>query len=60
MPRKRQGEKKSSPEIRFSITRKLDEILQGIANELGVDKSDYIRSLILSDLKNKYGKFNKK
>ena len=60
MPRKRQGEKKFSPEIRFSITKKLDEILQGIANELGVDKSDYIRSLILSDLKNKYGKFDKK
>jgi len=60
MPRKRQGEKKSSPEIRFSITRKLDEILQGIANELGVDKSDYIRSLILSDLKNKNMNFRKK
>ena len=42
-----------APEIRFTITEKLDRILSEIAGEYGVDKSDYIRSLILNDLKNR-------
>lgn len=42
-----------APEIRFTITEKLDDILKKISDELGVDKSDYVRSLILSDLRNK-------
>ena len=41
------------PEIRFSISDKLNERIQHIADELGVDKSDYIRSLILTDLRDK-------
>jgi hypothetical protein len=42
-----------SPEIRFTITEKLDKIIQKIAEELGIDKSDYVRSLILNDLREK-------
>jgi hypothetical protein len=42
-----------APEIRFTITEKLDKILNEIVEEYGVDKSDYIRSLILNDLKNR-------
>ena len=39
------------PEIRFTITRKLNKLVLGVSDGLGVDKSDYVRSLILSDLK---------
>ena len=39
------------PEIRFGITKKLNEIIVKIADELGVDKSDYVKSLILNDLR---------
>ena len=38
------------PEIRFTITKDLDKNIQEIADTLGVDKSDYAKSLILSDL----------
>ena len=41
------------PEIRFSIPKKLDELILDAAESLGVDKSDYIRSLILNDLRKK-------
>ena len=41
------------PEIRFTITKKLDDMILEVSDSLGVDKSDYIRSLILSDLRNK-------
>lgn len=39
------------PEIRFSITQTLNSHILTIADKLGVDKSDYIKSLILSDLR---------
>ena len=39
------------PEIRFTITKKLNEIIVDIADSLGVDKSDYIKSLILTDIR---------
>jgi hypothetical protein len=39
------------PEIRFSITKKLDDVILEISGELGVDKSDFVRSLILADLR---------
>jgi isopentenyldiphosphate isomerase len=42
-----------APEIRFTITEKLDKVIQKITEELGIDKSDYVRSLILSDLREK-------
>jgi hypothetical protein len=42
-----------APEIRFTIPEKLDGIIQKIAEELGIDKSDYVRSLILNDLREK-------
>ena len=47
------------PEIRFTITNKLNENILEISESLGVDKSDYVKSLILSDLgkrRNKNGK----
>ena len=47
-------------EIRFTITDKLDKILKEIAESFGVDKSDYVRSLILNDLRNKRDGKNKK
>lgn len=39
------------PEIRFKITEKLDKAISEIANKLGVDKSDYVKMLILNDLR---------
>jgi hypothetical protein len=45
------------PEIRFNVTKKLDDLIKSISNNLGVDKSEYVKSLILSDLRlNKNGK----
>ena len=39
------------PEIRFTITKKLNERILEVSESLGVDKSDYVKSLILEDLK---------
>lgn len=39
------------PEIRFTVTKKLNERLLTIAEALGVDKSDCVKSLILIDLR---------
>ena len=47
------------PEIRFGITKKLNSIIVRISEELGVDKSDYIKSLILSDLRRRGDKNEK-
>jgi len=44
------------PEMRFTVTKKLNELILGVSDSLGVDKSDYVRSLILEDLKNKVKK----
>ncbi|MBI2658543.1 hypothetical protein HYX05_00370 [Candidatus Woesearchaeota archaeon] len=41
------------PEIRFTIPKKLDDLILEVAASLGVDKSEYIKSLILSDLREK-------
>ncbi len=41
------------PEIRFTITKKLDSILQELVEKYGIDKSDYVRSLIINDLRKK-------
>ncbi len=41
------------PEIRFSIPQKLNEIIERTSDSLGVDKSDYVKSLILVDLRRK-------
>ena len=48
------------PEIRFTVTKKLDELILEVSNRLGVDKSDYVRSLILDDLKGRIKKNDKK
>lgn len=39
------------PEIRFTITKKLNENILEVSEGLGVDKSDYVKSLILTDLR---------
>jgi len=39
------------PEIRFKISEKLDLLVTKLANDLGVDKSDYVKTLILNDLR---------
>ena len=44
------------PEIRFTVTKKLNEIILEVSDGLGVDKSDYVKSLILHDLKEKVKK----
>ena len=41
------------PEIRFTVTKELNDKILEVAESLGVDKSDYIRSLILNDLRKK-------
>ncbi len=48
-----------APEIRFTITTTLDKILKSIGEKYGVDKSDYVRSLILNDLREKESGVNK-
>ena len=44
------------PEMRFTVTKKLNGIILEVSGNLGVDKSDYVKSLILNDLKNKKDK----
>jgi len=39
------------PEMRFTVTKKLNKLVLEASDYLGVDKSDYVRSLILEDLK---------
>lgn len=47
------------PEMRFTVTKKLNELIVEVAESLGVDKSDYVKSLILYDLKNRVRKDEK-
>ncbi len=47
------------PEIRFTVPKKLNDIVSQVGDHLGVDRSDYIRSLILADLRKKQGKVSK-
>ena len=39
------------PEIRFTIPENLDKLILRVSAKLGVDKSDYVRSLIIQDLR---------
>jgi|ETN01SMinimDraft_4_1059930.scaffolds.fasta_scaffold11550_2 hypothetical protein len=39
------------PEMRFTVTKKLNKLILEVSEGLGVDKSDYVESLILYDLK---------
>jgi hypothetical protein len=39
------------PEMRFTVTKKLNKLILEVFEGLGVDKSDYVKSLILHDLK---------
>ena len=47
------------PEIRFGITKKLNSLLVDVADELGIEKSEYLKSLIITDLNNKLRKSDK-
>lgn len=44
------------PEIRFTVTKKLNDLILEVAEDLGVDKSEYIKSLILTDFRKKQQK----
>ena len=44
------------PEIRFTIPKKLNDLIVEAAESLGVDKSEYIKSLVLTDLRKKQEK----
>ena len=44
------------PEVRFAITEKLDGKIKELTEGLGIDKSDYVKSLIISDLKGRIKK----
>ena len=44
------------PEIRFTVTKKLNDLILEASDSLGVDKSDYIRSLILIELRRRQAK----
>ena len=44
------------PEMRFTVTKKLNGLILNVSESLGVDKSDYVKSLILHDLKDKVRK----
>lgn len=48
------------PEMRFTVTKKLNDLILEASESLGVDKSDYVKSLILSDLKNRDRKYDRK
>ena len=48
------------PEMRFTLTKKLNELILEVSEGLGVDKSDYVRSLILHDLKSRIKKNDRK
>ena len=41
------------PEIRISVTEKFKELINTKAEEIGTTEADYIRSLIIEDLKSK-------
>ena len=38
-------------EIRFKISDKLDKVITEVCTKLGVDKADYVKMLILTDLR---------
>jgi hypothetical protein len=42
--------------MRFTVTKKLNKLILEVSGSLGVDKSDYVKSLILHDLKDKLRK----
>lgn len=44
------------PEVRFTIPEKLNQRILEVTEELGVDKSEYIKSLILRDIRERGGK----
>ena len=48
------------PEMRFAVTKKLNELIVDASESLGVDKSDYVKSLILHDLKSRFMKDEKR
>jgi len=47
----RAAEARHIPEIRFTVTDKLDYLITRLSGELGVSKAEYIKSLVLRDLR---------
>ena len=47
------------PEMRFTVTKKLNKLILEVSDSLGVDKSDYVRSMIIHDLKGRVKKNDK-
>ncbi len=39
------------PEVRFSITEKLNRLITRYCEEMGISKAEYLKSLIISDLR---------
>lgn len=38
-------------EIKISISEKMDKIIQAIADELGIKKTEFVKSLVIENLK---------
>jgi hypothetical protein len=41
------------PEIRVKVSEKLNSIVKSIADDLGVPATEYVKSVLLNDLKDK-------
>ncbi len=41
------------PEVRFVISEKLEKNIHSISKDLGCNEIDYVKSLIIQDLRNK-------
>lgn len=46
-------------EIRVKMSNELDRILSKISEEIGVKKTEYVKSLIIKDLRKRGGKVEK-
>ena len=46
-------------EIRFPVKDKFNEKILKVCEALGISKSDYVKNLIINDLKNKEGESKK-
>lgn len=46
-------------EIRFPVKDRFNEKILKLCEELGISKAEYVKNLIINDLKNKEGVFKK-
>ena len=47
-------------EIKISVSDEMDDLIQKVAGELGIKKTEYVKSLVIENLKNIRYKENKK